>query len=228
MSSIYLSGGGSSKSTYLLDELFLRSAGERILYLPIGLKRTFSGYDDCVNWFMSMISSHGVSKSVSVWVDIRNKVEELNKNNFDSIYIGGASDTWSLHQLLLKSNFYFHLKKFLDEGGVVYGGSGGATILGKSINYDQLEKGITKSEEKAADLCLGYSVFTHINEKNVRVIEKQPEGKVIGIPEGSGCVLDLRENKITCVGMKDIFVVDELGVRSFKNSTVIKCDSIVK
>ena len=80
---IYLSGGGSSQDTYQLDDIFLNSIGKRLLYIPVGLKRSFAGYDDCVKWFTDMVSSHNISKEVSVWINLKDKAKELKISNFD-------------------------------------------------------------------------------------------------------------------------------------------------
>lgn len=219
---IFLSGGGSAKDTYALDDLFLKTTGKKILYLPVGLRRTFAGYNDCVAWFTNMITSHNLSKKISVWIDIKNKALEINTNNFDGIYIGGASDTFRLHNLLTKNQIYPQLISFVQQGGLIYGGSGGASILGKSINYDQKEKEQPKVKENSANLCMGYSVFAHLNEKNLDMIRALSDGDVIGIPEGGGCMLDSIDRVITYVGAGNALILSDQFCKILKNNESVK------
>jgi len=179
-----------------------------------------------VTWFTDMISLHNLSKRVSVWIDIKNKSHALNRNNFDAIYIGGASDTSRLHDLLQRNNFYPQFKIFIKEKGLIYGGSGGASILGKSINYDQIEKSLPKINESAADLCGNYSVFGHLDEENKNIIEGFSEGDVIGIPEGGGCLLDTFQQLITYIGIPDGMIINQFGIRILKNIQSIQYGTI--
>lgn len=205
---LFLSGGGSVKETYILDDLFLKTAGERILYLPIGLKRTFTGYDGCVMWFTDMVSLHGLIKKIYVWIHLKDKAEKISKNNFDAVYIGGASDTLRLHNLFIKYNIYPQLLSFVEQGGKIYGGSGGATILGKSINYDQIEKGLPKVFEESANLCLGYSIFTHLNKKNIFFLKRSLDN-IIGIPEKGGVMIDIKERLLTYTGRNNGLIISK-------------------
>lgn len=219
--SIYLSGGGSFEETYQLDDLFLKNSGPRILYLPVGLKRTFSGYDECVNWFNKVVTSHSYFKKVTVWIELTNKVENLSKDNFDAVYIGGASDTFRLHELLSSNNFYPALSNFVQDGGLIYGGSGGATILGRSINYDQNMKSLPTINMKSLDICRGYSIFAHLNKDNYSIINSSPHGDVIGIPEGGGCVFDHITGELVYLGLKTGIIVADGFCYSLNNGESI-------
>jgi len=222
MYNLFLSGGGSNKETYVLDDLFLKSSGSRILYLPVGLKRNFAGYDECVVWFSNMVASHNLTKKISVWIELMNKKSEININNFDAVYIGGATDTLRLHNLFIKHNFYSQLATFIEEGGLIYGGSGGATILGKSINYDQIEKGQQTVAENSANLCMDYSIFTHLDGRNRKMIESSKFGKVIGIPEKGGIRLDTGKRTIGYSGSGKAIVITGMGLREVEDGDCLE------
>ncbi|MEX2460688.1 MAG: Type 1 glutamine amidotransferase-like domain-containing protein [Paenibacillaceae bacterium] len=51
---------------------------------------------------------------------------------YSSIFIGGGNTYKLLHEIR-KARFDEVLNSFIDEGGIVYGGSAGAIILGKNI-----------------------------------------------------------------------------------------------
>ncbi|MDP3725727.1 MAG: Type 1 glutamine amidotransferase-like domain-containing protein [bacterium] len=221
---IFLSGGGNSQETYGLDDLFLHVAGSRILYVPVGLKRTFAGYDDCVTWFTDMVSKHNVEKKISVWIDLKEKSTSIRHGNFDAIYIGGASDTYRLHSLFKKNNFYPELEKFIKDGGIIYGGSGGATILGRSINYDQQEKQLPTTVELSANLCLGYSVFPHLSDNKFRLISTSPDAKVICMPEGSGVAIDTKNQQMKYLGKQNGIVISKKKTLAIKDGDLLKLD----
>lgn len=220
--SIYLSGGGSSQETFELDELFLNSTGNRILYLPVGLKRTFSGYDGCVQWFNDMLLSHNKKKKVTVFIDLKDKAEFIDVDKFDAIYIGGASDTFRLHNLLKKYGIYKKLSLFVSSGGVIYGGSGGATILGRTINYDQKDKQLLYLDESSADLCLGYSIFAHLNDNNLDLIRSKDFGHVIGIPEGGGCIIDPEKREVKYIGERSGIIVMSNSEKNIHDQDTVK------
>lgn len=219
---IYLSGGGTFEESFKLDDLFLKNTGDRILYLPVGLKRTFAGYDGCVEWFKNMIKNHRVEKKVTTWVQLKNKNSLINIKNFDCIYIGGASDTYRLHAIFKKYNIYTYLKKYSEEGGSIYGGSGGATVLGRTINYDQLNKGLPLVEDYSANLCMDYSVYTHFERKKMEDLEKTFFGDIIVIPETSGLILDTERGEMECVGRDHVFVISNESIQSLEDGEIYK------
>lgn len=223
---VFLSGGGTSRETYELDDLFLSTTGSRILYLPVGLKRTFAGYDDCVTWFTDMISKHRLEKKISVWVNLKEKAREIHRGNFDAIYIGGTNDTYQLHSLLKKNNFYLELEKFIKDGGIIYGGSGGATILGRSINYDQREKQLPAIAELSANLCFGYSIFTHLNNNNVRSVNELSDAQVIGIPEGSGVAMDIKNQQMKYLGKQNGILISKKKILELKNDDLLELNNL--
>ncbi|MFH1472920.1 MAG: Type 1 glutamine amidotransferase-like domain-containing protein [bacterium] len=199
---LFLSGGGSLVDSFDLDEAFLELSGGNILYIPVGLKRTFIGYDECVEWFVSMVKKHKKVKKISVWINLKNKTGFLNK--FDSVYIGGASDTGRLHEILKDSGFYPELKKFIEKGGLVYGGSGGASVLGRSVILDISPEHIKyiNDEQKflAADLCHGYSVFTHFKPNKKYELKRYANMKILVLPEQGGVAINTRNGQMTYLG----------------------------
>lgn len=219
---IFLSGGGNQEETYKLDDLFLKESGEKILYIPIGLKRTFAGYDGCVEWFENMIKSHNIEKKITTWVNLKDKKDLIKIDNFDAIYIGGASDTYQLHCLFEKYNIYKKIESFLSDGGYVYGGSGGATVLGKTINYDQLDKGLDFVDSFSANLIFDYSIFTHLNDEKIEKISKLDFGKVIVLSEKGGVILDRKKREIKYVGNENCFVISDNFSKKIFDEELIK------
>lgn len=219
---VFLSGGGTSEQTYKFDDIFLKSSGERILYLPVGLKRTFSGFDGCVDWFMSMIKMHNVIKKVTTLIDLKDKNDLITIENFDAIYIGGASDTFRLHSLLKKNGTYSLIKKFIDDGGTVYGGSGGATILGRTINYDQKEKKLSVVDDLSSNVCFGYAIYPHLKFTEKNYLETQEYGKVICLPEDGGLAINTKNGESIYVGENSAFVFDGELTKQISDGEITK------
>ncbi len=221
-SNIFLSGGGTSEQTYEFDDIFLKSSGERILYLPIGLKRTFSGFDGCVDWFMSMIKMHNVTKKVTTLIDLKNKADFISTEYFDAIYIGGASDTFRLHSLLRKNGTYDLIRKFIEEGGIVYGGSGGATILGRTINYDQRDKGLSITDDLSSNICFDYAIYTHLESLEKDYLKKQEYGKLICLPEKCGLAINTNDRMSIYVGKNSAYILNGESAKQIKDREITK------
>jgi dipeptidase E len=219
---IYLSGGGSIKETYELDDLFLKNTGEKILYIPVGLKRTFAGYDGCVDWFMLMIKTHDIEKKVTVWVDLKGKNSLIDIKNFDAVYIGGASDTFRLHLILNKDLIYESLRKYINNGGIIYGGSGGATILGKTINYDQVDKNLPIVNDFSAKLLGDYSIYTHFNYSNLYSLKKIMFGDLMIIPEKNGLIVNTKTKEVTHIGNNSSYIISKDFTKELRNNESVK------
>jgi dipeptidase E len=80
--------------------------------------------------------------------------------NFGGIFIGGGN-TYMLLKLVRESGFDKKLVKYLDDGGVVFGGSAGAIIMGKSIATCGDINNIGLSDLSGLDLLGGASVLCH-------------------------------------------------------------------
>jgi dipeptidase E len=137
----FLSGGGSAFQTELLDRAFFKVA-KKILYIPIGHRKTFSGYEGCYNWFCNLTNYHSFDRnSFDLVLNLNRVTKDIEL--YDSIYIAGAESVSYLLKAFIDSGFDKKLNNFILNGGRVYGGSAGAIILGRSIDtyYDNIEKG---------------------------------------------------------------------------------------
>jgi dipeptidase E len=187
---IFLGGGGSEKDSFLLDRAFADSlTKKKVLYLPIAMSE--EKYSDCFNWVKSALAQHGILE-IDLCVDLRDLTEN-SLEHFGAIYIGGGN-TFRLLKLIRDSNFDFLLKQFLEAGGVVYGGSAGAIIFGKSIitsgKADKNDVGL--NEFSGLNLLNGYSVWCHYSpQKDEDVIELIDEcGLILAIEECGGVLFE--------------------------------------
>jgi dipeptidase E len=209
---IALAGGGGAADSRLLDELFaswIRPQG-RLLYLPIAL-RGIRSFDSCFEWITESFAPLAITH-ITMWTDLtKHHGRELEE--FEAIYIGGGN-TFSLLAELMNSGFDHHLKAYASEGGILYGGSAGAVILGKDIrtvsHMDRNHIGLT--EVKCLDLAQEYAVYPHYEPQADQFIEefvqkhRQP---VLGISERSGIVMEA--NKMYSVGFEPAYQFGDQG-----------------
>jgi dipeptidase E len=209
---VFLSGGGKSQETYILDEYFVKSLiNNRILYIPIGLNRDIIGFEGCYEWITATLQPFSsVPLKIEMWVSLK-KLPHENLNAFDAVYIGGASNTYRLMRLLRKDGIDILLRKYVLEGGIIYGGSSGGIVLGKSIETSGDDNQQNYSSE-GLNIINGLSVYCHYNlsgYKNAKNHAEKLHNSVIAIPENSGVVY--QNNKIKTYGLADVKIFYKSG-----------------
>jgi dipeptidase E len=179
---LILSGGGNEQQSFPLDSFFLSLIPNKgkILYIPIALRghRFFAGAPE---WFQEILKSHN-RKDISndVFLDFS---KDVDLGIYDAIYIGGGN-TWLLIHEMRQDGFISKLKEYALSGGLVYGGSAGAIILGQDISNSPDKNNMNISDGGGLDLLEGYCVVPHINKKDHK--NQPPYAKYIAIPEDGG------------------------------------------
>jgi dipeptidase E len=122
------------------------------LYLTAGL------------WLVKVLELHGRSDLTFEIADdlLRYQNEDIGK--FKAIYIGGGN-TWNLIRELKDSYFDDKLSKYLELGGIIYGGSAGAIILGKRIDTHDDENKISYTDTSGLNFLNHFSVACHYREE---------------------------------------------------------------
>ena len=128
---IIMGGGGNSKESYSLDYQYLTRFGiKSILYIPIALDCDDIGYEKCYEWIVGWVTKLSPRFiNIDMCTDLSEIIDLL---QYDSIYIGGGN-TYKLLYQIKKYKWDTKLTDFYRQGGIIYGGSAGAIILGKSI-----------------------------------------------------------------------------------------------
>jgi dipeptidase E len=209
---IILAGGGDAKDSRPLDELFAFWVGPqgRVLYLPVALRGSRS-FDTCLAWITGIFAPLNIT-SMTMWTDLtEHRSNEL--ESFDAVYIGGGN-TFSLLAELIDSGFDRYLRMYARGGGIVYGGSAGAVVLGKNIrtvsHMDRNDIGL--AEVEGLNLADDHAIYPHYEPQNDRRIEefvqtyRQP---VLAIPERSGVVID--SGRMRAVGFEPSYRFDHHG-----------------
>ncbi len=218
---LFISGGGSEKESYPLDKEFIQniaSEGKSILYIPIAIDTSFVKYEACYDWIinsLTALSSEFID--ITMWTNLNDKTrDDLNK--FDAVYIGGGN-TFKLLQHIYESNFFIILKEFINKGGIIYGGSAGAIIMGKNIDTVSEENNKNYKYSKGLSVIGDYSIICHYQENLDKKIEEYIaiyNNPVIALSQKSG--VKIIGNIMKVIG-HDPVIVFNLN----KEKRVIKC-----
>lgn len=193
---IYLSGGGDEQKTKKIDSFFLGKLPERrILFIPIGKTGDRNGYRKSSIWLANKLNNlHKGLVEISLVIDLKN-CPDLGK--FSAVYIGGGN-TYKLLHIMERDGFLPVLRDYIRGGGIVYGASAGAVLMGTDISTYIEEKYLPDNEKRDYKLTEGlalldkYSVLTHFEEGDRQKVEKYFERKtdpVIAIPSGTAVMV---------------------------------------
>jgi dipeptidase E len=114
----------------------------------------------------------------------------------------------------MHSGFDRHLKAYASAGGVLYGGSAGAVILGRDIRIvSQMDHNhIGLIEVNCLNLANEYAVYPHYEPRADPFIEEFTEKyqqPVLGISERSGVVLE--GDQMYTMGFEPAYRFDQHG-----------------
>jgi len=216
---LYLAGGGDEKDSELLDKKFAQAVNaKRLIYIPIAMDGVSPTYDECSAWISSIFTPLGIKH-----IEMRDSLShdftsKLNANDM-AIYIGGGN-TYKLLDTCRKTGFDVALKQFVKCGGLVYGGSAGAILLGKDINtcsaFDTNDVGIV--DTAGLGIIGKYSIWCHYEKEHDSIIQKLGY-PIIAIPEQSGIIFD--GFHISIIGHDEITVFEKGWINRLKPNETI-------
>ena len=201
---LILNGGGDgeqvSNARKILNKII--DHNKKILYIPLAWPDpTYSGCLEFMTNELSDVDKQGIDM-------IKSTDELMNKNftDYSCIYIGGGN-TYKLLNDLKSSGVFDKIKKYLiEEDGIVYGGSAGATIFGKDLDScntdDENEVGLINNN--GFDMINGYSLLCHYISRNPERTELSKK-----------YLLDLSRNKpVYAIPEEDTIYIED-GVITF-------------
>ncbi|MFV0625730.1 MAG: Type 1 glutamine amidotransferase-like domain-containing protein [Alphaproteobacteria bacterium] len=207
---IFLAGGGDIEDSKQIDEIFFKyiSENDKILYIPTALDS--SQYEEAFIWFQSLVKNYQPNIRINMLTE---SLVYPNLNEYKAIYIGGGN-TYKLLQFLCEHKLDEKLKLYEKEGGIIYGGSAGAIILGKTIKTVKEEKEFYPDNE-ALNLVTPYTVRCHYisqEEELFSDISKKLNSPLLALPENSGVIIE--GEKFQTIGNVFIF---KKGIKSVLN-----------
>lgn len=212
---IFLCGGGSGevakKSTIKFGSVIDKT--KPLLYVPLAMESY--RYDSCLEWIRKEMSLIDVTN-----IDMVTSAKDLagkNLNNYCAIYIGGGN-TYKLLKDIKDSGSFKKIQQYINNDGIIFGGSAGAIIFGKDIDSCKTQdpNDVQLAETQGFDVLSGYSLLCHLNrndgikfnrDKNSEyLIEFSKNNKIIYLPDDD--TIFVNDNKVTIIGDSDYRVYE--------------------
>lgn len=174
---IFLCGGGDGEQTRManqrLDQIVDHT--KPLLYIPLAME---GNYESCQKWIQGELREVRVPA-----IEMVRSVEELFKKElekYSAIFIGGGN-TYKLLRDLKTSGCFGKIKAYIENDGIVFGGSAGAILFGYDIyscaSMDKNEVGLM--DTKGFDVLNGMSLFAHYMNKSSCLSEKENEARTV-------------------------------------------------
>ena len=211
---LILNGGGDGKAAESARQLLnsVINHSRKILYIPLAWPDPT--YRGCLEFMTDELSD--VEKA---GIEMIRSTEELMSRDFSeyaALYIGGGNTYKLLHDLNA-SGASENIRRFIERDGVVFGGSAGAIIFGKSLDacapddeniYGELSPG-------GFDVLDGISLFCHYGshteqenkQREVFLKELSLREKIIALPEED--TIFINGDKTEIIGTRPYFIFDK-------------------
>ncbi len=169
---ILLGGGGSEVDERPIFEVFAAWVSTGcVLYLPIASEPIRQSNLD---WISAALNPLGIQR-IEMWATLAGHAPE-EVHPYQAIFIGGGN-TYHLLDQLRSSGFDHSLQVFAARGGVIYGGSAGAIVLGRDISTCAHldENTVSLADPSGLDLLNGDSVWCHYHSADDRLVQAHVE-----------------------------------------------------
>lgn len=211
---VFLNGGGADIQTIdaykRLNQIIDNS--KPCLYIPLAM--TQEKYDSCYEWIAGELKSVAVPK-----IDMTRSAEELstkNLNDYSFLFIGGGNTFKLLHDLK-KYGAFEKISEYINNDGIVFGGSAGAIIFGKDLEACKLvdENKVNLQDINGFDILNGISILCHYTsgtpekdaENKEYLLELSKHRTSIALPEE--ITLFVNDNDIEAIGNKPYYLFDK-------------------
>ena len=204
---LFLNGGGCGEQLKESYQLFKEKVdtNKPLLYVPLAMEK--EKYSSCLEWILGELADFHFPK-----IDMITSATELCTKNlaeYAALFIGGGN-TYKLLSELKSCNAFSKINAFLEEGGIVFGGSAGAILFGKTIDScrhaDPNKVGL--KEVAGFNKVFGAYIGAHYpNDNPIKTAEATAnfsnlsfDTPVIALPEEDTLVID--KNTVKVVGQK--------------------------
>lgn len=231
---LILCGGGDGDQVKESYKIFAREVnGGKVLYIPLAWNH--GNMETCIDWFKSEMLPYRVTDIEDV-LDAKDITKDK-LAQYSAIFIGGGN-TFKLLKMLKETEAFDSLNEFINNGGIIMGGSAGALIFGKSIDTClKTELNISSTDENLVSLkdtsgfdkINGYSLFVHYQRKpeqiektaiNIQRLLEQGH-KVICLPEETS--LWINGNQMQIIGQKPAEIFNGNEKRTIQSDEEVFC-----
>lgn len=221
MMKVFLNGGGADIQTIdaykRLNQIIDKS--KPCLYIPLAMAQ--EKYDSCYEWISGELKSIDVPN-----IDMVKSAEELSTkslNDYSFLFIGGGNTFKLLHDLK-KCGAFENILDYINNNGIVFGGSAGAIIFGKDLEACKIadKNEVNLKDINGFDILNGISLLCHYTnqtpEKDAKskqyLLELSQHRTSVALPEE--ITLYLNDNDIEVIGSKPYYLFDK-GQMFMKN-----------
>lgn len=224
---IFLCGGGSGEQTVDAIRRFndVIDHTKPLLYVPLAMKPEL--YPSCFEWIKGEMREVNIPS-----IEMVTSAEEIIRKDlrdYSAIFIGGGN-TFKLLYELKTSGAFDQIKRYIEQGGVIFGGSAGAIIFGESLESCALDdvNHVGLRNIAGFDVLNGISLLCHYtnqteekDRKNTQYLtELSRRLKVIALPEED--TLFVSGNKIEVIGTRPYYYF-EGGIREERKPSENSC-----
>ena len=159
-----------------------------------------------------------------------NSINILHSADYSAIFIGGGN-TFKLLKGIKDSGAFDKIKEYIENDGIVYGGSAGAIIFGYDINscISMDDNNVGLEDTKGFNVLNGKSIFAHYTNKSHKLtdeendaIEKKYTDSMIDFSKRIGGVIALPEEDSILINGNSMEVIGDLPYYEFENGEVNK------
>ena len=175
---LFLCGGGSGNTIRPALEIFGKAIDNNkpLLYVPLAMKK--EKYPSCFEWIkkeMSVINVNDI-EMVQTGEDIAKK----KLSDYCAIFIGGGN-TYKLLKELKDSNSFQKIAEFINNDGIIFGGSAGAIIFGKDINSCKTQdpNEVDLKDTKGFNVLYDMSLLCHLNRNDGIKFDRNKNSKYL-------------------------------------------------
>lgn len=217
---LFVAGGGSETDSRELDDSFVNTIKDRggrgIVYIPIAMES--HRFSQCLEWFTSVFKDR---VQIEMWTELKDKTKD-DIAKLGGIYIGGG-DTIRLLQVLQESGFDDVLTAYIEDGGIVYGGSAGAIILGKDIRTAPETEKYHLDNYSGLNVLGEYSVACHFKQEETshyQNVSKRIASSIIALSEQNG--VRISGTNLEIVGGNSVSIISPTSVKIISPNQNIK------
>lgn len=171
---LILCGGGSGNQNYFANKKLneIIDHNKPLLYVPLAMDENDHSYDSCYEWIkgeLSQVKLSGINM-VRTFEELANQ----NYNDYCAIFIGGGN-TYKLLKGLKESGAFEKIRGYIENDGVIIGGSAGAVIFGKDINIisSMDDNNVNLENTNGFDVLNGISIFPHYTNYKSKLSEEE-------------------------------------------------------
>ncbi len=222
---LLLNGGGSTKELIpvmnKLNEIMDHS--KPILYIPLAMDESEHTYDSCYDWFLQQVTNVNVPS-----VDMPRTFEELASkklNNYSAIFIGGGN-TFKLLKGIKDNGIFDKIIEYLNNNGIVIGGSAGAIIFGYDINscLAMDDNDVNLIDTKGFNVLNGKSIFGHYTNEDSQEAHERFKNYLLNYSLSKEEVIALPEEDTIFIDDSNISIFGDKPYYEFKNGIENKID----